>query len=206
MLKFLSGVIGGLVMLGGVYMAQANFAGQWNNAAPPSVNGPWLGDNNFNLYRLWLAIAHNEGRDFWPAISVSQTAAQANCTQLNPGYSQVTVSAGAGYVCLPTAYGGREVKVVNGTTQTINVYTSSSVIRARDAGHHQRDDRHDGLYWSDEWPADDVHCASQWRLELSGELNAACSYRQGVYEYITPCWRAAARQSVCREEPAVCPD
>ena len=126
MLKFLAGVIGGLVMLGGVYMAQANYSSWWNNAAPPSVTGPWLGDNNFNIHSLFMAISNNEGRNFWPALSVSQTAAQANCTQLNPGYSQITVSAGAGYVCLPTAYGGREVKVVNGTSQTVNVYSSAA--------------------------------------------------------------------------------
>lgn len=124
MQKFLAGIVTGLVMLGGVYMAQANYSAWWSSETP-STFGPWLGDNVFNIGNLWQSITNDDGRNFWPAISVSQTAAQANCTQLNPGYSQITVSAATGYACLPTAYGGRVVRIVNSTSQTVDLYGSA---------------------------------------------------------------------------------
>jgi len=118
-----AGVAFALVLLGAV--AQANLAGHWNGTTP-SVQGPWLGDTNVNIYTLWTATTNQTGRTYWPALSVSQTAAQANCTQLNTGVSEVKTSAATGYVCLPTGNAGRVVMIGNASGQTIDIYGSAS--------------------------------------------------------------------------------
>jgi hypothetical protein len=113
-----------LVMLG-FLTAQGTQSLFWNGGTPTTV-GPWLGDNNISLGQLWNAYTTSQGLSYHAAISASQTSAQANCTQLdNSALQQITVSAGAGYVCLPTAFAGRDVLIANATGQTINMYTSA---------------------------------------------------------------------------------
>ena len=131
MRKYLAGLLIGLVVAWGLYgaveYAKANFAAVWQNTTP-SVNGPWLGDTIININSIWQAITTSSGTNYWPGNSVSQTSGQANCTQLNTGISEVKTSAATGYVCLPTAVGGRQVYIANATTQTIDIYGSAATF------------------------------------------------------------------------------
>lgn len=94
----------------------------------PGVQGPFLGDYNTNLYSVASAINNNNQLAFTPAISASQTVAQANCTQLTTPLNDVTVSAATGYLCLPTATAGRVVWVANPTGQTVDLYGSATTF------------------------------------------------------------------------------
>lgn len=120
-----------LVLLG--VFAHAVVSPFWSNSGPgttygnpPSVNGPWLGDQVVNLYTVWRAITWDGGVSVTPAISVSQTSGQANCTQLsNDGFQQITTSASTGYACLPTAQAGKRTTIVMTPAQTLDIYSSA---------------------------------------------------------------------------------
>lgn len=104
---------------------------------PPAVNGPWLGDQNSNLWSIITAHIQQSGYGARGAISADQTAGQANCTQLDANaFQEVTTSASTGYLCLPAALAGKEVSIGNGTTQTIDLYgaptTASAVVGTQD--------------------------------------------------------------------------
>jgi hypothetical protein len=92
----------------------------------PGVQGPYLGDFQTNLYTIVQAIQLDNGRNSHVGLSVSQTSAQANCTQLDlSGLQEVKTSAGTGYVCLPTAVAGKVVRIGNASGQTIDLYSSA---------------------------------------------------------------------------------
>lgn len=94
---------------------------------PPAVNGPWLGDQNSNLFSIINAHIQGSGYGFRAGLSVSQTSAQANCTQLDANTLQeVKTSASTGYVCLPPAISGKVVMIGNGAGQTIDLYGSAT--------------------------------------------------------------------------------
>jgi hypothetical protein len=114
----------GLVLLGFVAAFAANSAYWGNNT--PGTTGPWLGDSTFNISSLYVAHARLAGIGYNPNLSVSQTSAQANCTQLNnDGLQQVKTSAATGYVCLPTAVSGKIVMISNPSASTIDIYSSA---------------------------------------------------------------------------------
>jgi cellobiose-specific phosphotransferase system component IIC len=93
----------------------------------PAVNGPYLGDMANNLYQITNAYHRLSGISTSAGLSVSQTVGQANCTQLGlNGMQEITTSAAAGYVCLPTAYSGKMIVIANATGQTINIYGSNT--------------------------------------------------------------------------------
>lgn len=104
----------------------------WLHAAslqPPAINGPWLGDQNTNLYSVTKAIILGSGFGTGAAITtISQTSGQSNCTQtgLTNMMHYLETSAGTGYICLPTALSGRLVLYLNATGQTIDVYSSAT--------------------------------------------------------------------------------
>jgi hypothetical protein len=111
-----------LVMLG-FLIAHANVVIQL-----PSASGPSLGDPTTNLYSIVQALQADRFTNYYPALSVSQTSGQANCTQLNPGMNQIATSASTGYVCLPTAFPGTEAYIGNATGFTINIYGSAATF------------------------------------------------------------------------------
>lgn len=111
------GVALGLVLLGSLAHAVLN---------PPAVNGPYLGDSQTNLSSIVAAITNDNQMSFTGVISVSQTVGQANCTNLTTALNNVTTSASTGYVCLPTAIGGRELFINNATTSTIDIYSNAT--------------------------------------------------------------------------------
>lgn len=114
-----------LVTLGFVAAFAANSAFWGGNT--PGTTGPWLGDNNFNINSLYVAHARLAGLGYNPALSVSQTSGQANCTQLNnDALQEVKTSASTGYVCLPTAVSGKVVMIGNASGQTIDIYSSAT--------------------------------------------------------------------------------
>lgn len=126
------GVSFALVLIGA--FAYANVSPVWSptpgpgvtNGTTPGTNGAWLGDSTFNIYTLWLAIHRGQGAGYSPALSVSQTSGQANCTQLSTDWFQeVKTSASTGYVCLPTAVAGKQVVIGNASGQTIDIYSSA---------------------------------------------------------------------------------
>jgi hypothetical protein len=104
---------------------------------PPSVNGPWLGDQNSNLWSIINAHIQGSGYGNHGGLSVSQTSAQANCTQLDSNVLQeVKTSASTGYVCLPAAVSGKMIFIGNAAGQTIDLYgaptTASAVLGTQD--------------------------------------------------------------------------
>jgi hypothetical protein len=113
-----------LVLIGAIaaFASQSSF---WNGGSV--TPGPWLGDYNFNINRLFSAHAQDNGMGYSPSLSVSQTSGQANCTQLQQdGLIEVKTSAGTGYVCLPSAIAGKRTMIGNGSTQTIDLYSSAT--------------------------------------------------------------------------------
>jgi|HubBroStandDraft_1064217.scaffolds.fasta_scaffold24801_3 hypothetical protein len=100
----------------------------WATQLPlPAVNGPYLGDQLNNLYQVTLAYITESGMESHPSLSASQTAGQANCTQLDQSALQeVLTSASTGYVCLPPAQSGKEVLIANASGQTIDLYGSAT--------------------------------------------------------------------------------
>lgn len=93
----------------------------------PGTNGPSLGDFTTNLYTLTQAYTQLARVGNHSSLSVSQTAGQANCTQLDANaLQQIATSASTGYVCLPTAVSGKLVVVYNGTGQSVSIYSSAS--------------------------------------------------------------------------------
>ena len=95
----------------------------------PGDTGPSLGDPSANIYSLTNAITLNNQMGYTSGISVSQTSAQANCTQLNNNpLQEIKTSASTGYVCLPTATPGRQMQIGNATTQTIDIYGSAATF------------------------------------------------------------------------------
>ena len=127
MLKFTAGLITGSLLFSGAYAAVSPF---WGGQSP-GVTGPWLGDTTFNISSLWSAHTRMAGMGYTAGLSVSQTTGQANCTQLNAdAMQQISTSAAAGYVCLPTAQPGKEIFIGNATGQTINIYSSNTPFTA----------------------------------------------------------------------------
>lgn len=114
----------GLVMLGA--LAMAGVSPYWGGGTP-GTTGPWLGDTNFNISSLWNAYVTGSGYNFTTSLSVSQTATQVACTQLTSDAIQnITVSAGTGSVCLPTAVGGKQVYISNSTGSTVDIFSSNT--------------------------------------------------------------------------------
>ena len=96
---------------------------------PPAVNGPWLGDQNSNLYSIITAHIQGSGYGAGTAITtIDQTVGQANCTQtgLANMMHYLKTSAATGYICLPPALQGRLVMYQNATGQTIDIYGSNT--------------------------------------------------------------------------------
>lgn len=99
---------------------------------PPATTGPTLGDTTTNLSTVVQAITKAREFGFSGTNSVSQTAGQANCTAIADGspFYNVTTSAGTGYLCLPTAFGGRMVMIGNTTGNQLNIYGSAATYTA----------------------------------------------------------------------------
>lgn len=112
-----------LVLLG-FFVAHAANSPFWGNNTP-GTTGPWLGDGTFNISSLYVAHARQAGIGFFSYTTISQTSAQANCTQLaNDGLIEAKTSASTGYFCLPSAIAGKTVHIGNATGQTIDLYSS----------------------------------------------------------------------------------
>ena len=115
-------LLGGLLLLAGLALG--------GPLPQPGVNGPSLGDPTSNLYSIITSYTMGRGLQVSPALSVSQSSGQANCTQLSqtPAYAiaNVGTSAGTGYVCLPTALSGHWQVIANPTGQTIDLYSSAT--------------------------------------------------------------------------------
>ena len=107
-----------LVLLGAVAMAVIQL---------PGTNGPSLGDANANIYTIVDALTKQNQNGFTSGLSVSQTATQVACTQLNLNpFQEVKTSAGTGSVCLPTALPGKLVIIGNASGQTIDIFGSNT--------------------------------------------------------------------------------
>lgn len=132
------GVSFGLVMVGAI--------AAFSVLAPPSVQGPYLGDTSFpgnpgvNFYTLWNAISSDNQIAYQTVTGISTTVGQTTCTQIGntpiagqapqPAvlYLSTVATAATGAVCLPTAFAGRELYIYNNTGQTINLYASSTSV------------------------------------------------------------------------------
>jgi len=95
------------------------------NVIPPAgVTGPWLGDFNVNLSTIVQALQQNAFVSQFSLTTMTTTlSTQAGCTQLNYGYTFLTVTlGGAGSVCLPAAKNSAEVDIANNTSQQVSIY------------------------------------------------------------------------------------
>lgn len=93
----------------------------------PAVNGPYLGDQLNNLYAITNAYIQGSGHGLHAGLSVSQTATQAACTQLDSNvFQEVKTSAGTGSVCLPAAVSGKFIFIGNAAGQTIDLFGSAT--------------------------------------------------------------------------------
>lgn len=118
------GVSLALVLVG--VFAHAAVSPYWQSRSP-GVTGAWLGDDTFNINGIWRAYTFDSGKSFTSAISASQTATQAGCTQLSAdAFQQVTTSAATGSVCLPTAVAGKTTTIVMTPAQTLDIFSSAT--------------------------------------------------------------------------------
>jgi len=92
----------------------------------PPVQGPYLGDNNTNLYTLQQAVSFNNQMQFATVIPTLTT--QAGCIQLSAATNQVNGSLSNGSVCLPAAVPGREIFIANNLTGgvSVNIFSSNN--------------------------------------------------------------------------------
>ena len=125
------------LVLVGFVAAQANVSLFWGypaGSAGTPTQGPWLGDNYYNIYTIFVAHTRLAGVGFLSLTTISQTSAQANCTQLgNDGLIEAKTSASTGYLCLPAAIAGKMVFIGNATGQTIDLYSSATSYLAAGA-------------------------------------------------------------------------
>lgn len=106
----------------------------------PVQTGPYLGDYTVGFYTLANAIGSDNQLAYSIVTNISTTSGQANCTNIgnSPTPGQVpapaaillatTLTSATGYVCLPTAFAGREIYILNNTGQTIDFYSNATGV------------------------------------------------------------------------------
>lgn len=127
MLRFAraAGAAFALVLFGAAF-GMAAVSPYWQGQTPGST-GAWLGDSTFNINSLWRAHVTGAGMSYTSLTTISQTSAQANCTQINPdAMVEAKTSAATGYLCLPSAVAGKVVMIGNASGQTIDLYSSAT--------------------------------------------------------------------------------
>lgn len=92
----------------------------------PGVQGPFLGDQNANMYNLVQAITLNNQLGFSSGINAANAASQANCVPITQPINQVNASVSTGSLCLPPAAPGRVVWISNTTANGLNLYGSNT--------------------------------------------------------------------------------
>lgn len=104
-----------LVLLGAVSYAALQL---------PGVQGPFLGDQNTNLYSVAQAINQNNQN----AVSnlTSTTALQASCGVITNPLNVIITSVATGSICLPPATAGRIVFIANATANAANLFGSNT--------------------------------------------------------------------------------
>jgi hypothetical protein len=92
----------------------------------PGVQGPFLGDQNTNLYSVASAINNNNQNAFSAALTANNANSQSTCTTITNPLNLVTTSASTGSLCLPPATAGRIVMIGNGTSNGLNLFGSNT--------------------------------------------------------------------------------
>lgn len=105
-----------LVLLGAISQAALQL---------PGVQGPFLGDQNTNLFTVASAINQMNQAAAAPAVAAPNGNSQATCTVITTPLVNVTSSVATGSLCLPTATQGTFVFISNTTGNTINVFGSN---------------------------------------------------------------------------------
>lgn len=90
----------------------------------PGVQGPFLGDQNTNLYSVAQAINLNNQN----AVSslTSTTSVQATCAVITNPLNVIAASVATGSICLPPAIAGRIVMIANPTANAANLFGSNT--------------------------------------------------------------------------------
>jgi hypothetical protein len=91
----------------------------------PGVQGPFLGDQNTNLFSVAQAINQMNQAAASQAVAAPNANSQATCTVITTPLVNVTSSVGTGSLCLPTATAGSFVFLSNTTGNTVNVFGSN---------------------------------------------------------------------------------
>lgn len=114
------------LFLGGFAVALATNSLYWSNGQGfPGTNGPWLGDNFYNINTLFTAQARDTGGGFSPNVSISQTVSQAGCTNAgNDAFIEIKTNATAGALCLPTAIAGKRTTIGNASGVTLTIFSN----------------------------------------------------------------------------------
>lgn len=142
----------------------------WLHAAPlplPGVNGPYLGDQNNNLYVLTQSFERLAGLQNSAGLSVSQTATQAACTQLKQFGAAADFDESRDRLGLPADCIQRQDHLYRERFRIDDRYLRlEHVLLARHTGYDQWYCRLDRLCRADDGQDDDLRCDGQWCLEL----------------------------------------
>lgn len=92
----------------------------------PGVTGPFLGDQNANIFTLTQALTLLNQLGVGSALTSGAANVQATCLQLAQPLNQITTNASTGSVCLPTAVAGRVVWIVNVTANQVNLFGANA--------------------------------------------------------------------------------
>lgn len=92
----------------------------------PGVQGPFLGDQNTNLYSVAQAINLNNQNAASAALGAPNANVQATCTAIVNPLNLVTTSVSTGSLCLPPAVAGRIVMIGNGTSNGLNLFGANA--------------------------------------------------------------------------------
>ncbi len=104
-----------LVLLGAIAQATLQL---------PGVQGPFLGDQNTNLFSVAQAINLNNQNAF--STVASTTSVQATCGVITNPLNLITTSVATGSICLPPATAGRLVFIANATANAVNLFGSNT--------------------------------------------------------------------------------
>lgn len=113
-------------MLVGAFVASA-VASAFAAFTLPAFNGPWLGDQNVNLYTVAQAINQANQQQATTSITAHAGGGQSASVALGYGFNQVgTVASGSDSVQLPPCNVGAMVYVTNDGSNSMTVFGNSA--------------------------------------------------------------------------------